>query len=381
MRPARRRFMLMTVVSKRPSVRIGAVVLGVLVLTVAAAAMNLSTLVRWSMTPSGPFDPSASPAVPDYSDPSSWSALPDRDDAGDAVPVGARLADQRAAPVDVFYVHPATYIGAGWNAPTDDPELNATTDRVATQIQATAFNGCCSVYAPRYRQTNPLPFMSPSTDGDRAVDVAYDDVRRSFASFQERRGIGRSFILAAHSQGTALAERLLYDRISGTPLRDQLVVAYLIGGRITVDGLRAHAPDVEPCSGPTQLHCVVAWNARGSHYRPNEWQMAQLDPGPRVCTNPLSWRSDGEPVPATENVGAVFMETSNRAPRLAFADARCADDGTLRIRAIGEAPRDLMSSILDWVIGPENHHPIEYQIFFMNLRANAEARAALVPAP
>lgn len=367
--------MKMNMLWKKRAVRIGLVVLGVLVVTVALAAMNLSTLVRWSMTPSGPFDPSASPAVPDYSDPANWSALPDRDDAGDAAPVGARSIDQRAAPVDVFYIHPSTYIGSRWNAPTDDPELNATTDRVATQIQATAFNGCCAVHAPRYRQTNPLPFMSPSTDGDRAVDLAYDDVRRAFAAFQQRRGAARPFILAAHSQGTALAERLLYDQISGTPLRDQLVVAYLVGGRITVEGLRAHAPSVEPCSAPTQLHCVVAWNARGSDYRPNQWQMAQVDPGPRVCTNPLSWRNDEQPVPATENLGAMFMETSNRAPRPAFADAQCVG-GTLRIRSIGDAPRDFMSRILDWVIGPANYHPIEYQIYYMNLRANAELRVS-----
>lgn len=360
---------------KKRAVRIGLGVLGVLAVIVALVAMNLSTLVRWSMTPSGPFDPSASPAIPDYADPANWSALPDRDDAGDAFPVGARSVDQRTAPVDVFYIHPTTYLGSRWNAPADDPELNATTDRVATQIQATAFNGCCAIYAPRYRQTNGLPFTNPSTDGDRAVDLAYEDIRRAFTAFQQRRGPDRPFILAAHSQGTVLAERLIYDQISGTPLRNQLVAAYLVGGRVSVAGLRAHAPDVEACSTPTQLHCVVSWNTRGSDYRANEWEMALLEPGSRLCTNPLSWRNDEQPVPATENQGAVFLETSNRTPRLAFADAQCIG-GTLRIRSIGDAPRDFMSRILDWVIGPANYHPIEYQIFFMNLRANAELRVA-----
>jgi len=359
---------------------IGLIVLGVSLVAVAVVATNIPRLVRWSMTPSGPFDPAASPPAPDYSDPANWSALPDRNDAGDAIPVGARSVAQSAAPADVFYVHPATYIGSRWNAPTNDTELNATTDRVATQIQATAFNGCCAVYAPRYRQTNPLPFTNPSTDGDRAIDVAYDDVRRAFTAFQQRRGAGRPFIIAAHSQGTALAERLLYEQVSGTPLRNQLAAAYLVGGRVTVAGLRAHAPDIEPCGSPAQLHCVVAWNARGSEYQANEWQMVLLDPGPRVCTNPLSWRNDEHPVPSAENLGAVFIETSNRAPRPAFADAQCVD-GTLIVRAIGDAPRDVMSRILDWVIGPANYHPIEYQIFFMNLRANAELRVSTMFAP
>jgi hypothetical protein len=56
---------------------IGLVVLGMLLIAVALAAMNISTLVRWSMTPSSPFDPGASPPAPDYSDPANWSAPPE----------------------------------------------------------------------------------------------------------------------------------------------------------------------------------------------------------------------------------------------------------------------------------------------------------------
>jgi hypothetical protein len=357
------------------AMRVGLVVLGVLIVVLAVVAVGLPSLVRWSMTPSSAFDPAASPPEPDYADPTNWSALPDRDDAADAVPIGVSSVEQRFARADVFYVHPTTYIGSRWNAPTSAPSLAATTDRVATQIQATAFNGCCAVYAPRYRQTNGLPFTNPSKDGDRAVQVAYDDVRHAFAAFQRRRGAGRPFILAAHSQGAVLAERLLQDQISGTPLREQLVVAYLIGGRVTVAGLRAHTPDIEPCRTATQRHCVVAWNARGALYRSNAWEMALADPGPRLCTNPLSWRGDDQPAPASDNLGAVFMETSNRAPRPAFADGQCVA-GVLQIRSIGDVPRDFMSRILDRIIGPANYHPIEYQLFFSNLRANAELRVS-----
>jgi hypothetical protein len=32
--------------------------------------------------------------------------------------------------------------------------------------------------------------------------------------------------------------------------------------------------------------------------------------------------------------------------------------------------------VLDLVIGPENYHPIEYQLYYMNLRRNAEDRVA-----
>jgi hypothetical protein len=275
--------------------------------------------------------------------------------------------------VDVFYVHPTSYLGRRWNAPTDDPALNEATDRVATGIQATAFNGCCAVYAPRYRQANGTPFTRPSTDGERAIDLAYGDVRRAFDAFHARRGAGRPFLLAAHSQGSVLAERLLYEVISGSPLRDQLVAAYLLGSALSADALRERAPDIPACRAPGDLHCVVAWNARGADYVPGEFEMRRPDPGERLCTNPLSWRTDGVPAPADLNLGAVFLESDDLAPRTGFADAQCVD-GTLVLHRVGAAPRDLPSRILDRVLGAGNYHPIEYQVFFMNIRENAALR-------
>lgn len=338
-------------------------------------AWNIGALVRFAMTPGAPFDVETPPPAPDYADPGSWSALPERDDLADRAPAGAPAVDQRHAVADVFYVHPTSYVGSRWNAPTDDPTLNEATDRVATGIQASAFNGCCAVYAPRYRQANGTAFTRPSADGERAIALAYDDVKRAFDAFQARRGAGRPFILASHSQGTVMVERLLYEVISGTELRNRLVAAYLIGGRITEAGLRERAPDIAPCRAPDDLHCVVAWNARGPEHAPTEFELHRSDPRERLCTNPLSWRADGAPASTELNLGAVFLETDDHAPRVAFADARCVD-GTLVLSRVGAAPRDLPSRILDHVLGSGNYHAIEYQVFFMNLRQNAAARVS-----
>ncbi|WP_437579684.1 DUF3089 domain-containing protein [Sorangium sp. So ce887] len=351
------------------------VVLGIAAVA-AIAALNLGVLVRLAMSPGAPFDAEAPPPAPDYADPRSWSALPERDDAGDPAPTGAPAVDQRHAAADVFYLHSTSYVGRSWNARMDDATVNDATDRGATGIQATAFNGCCAVYAPRYRQANGMAFTRSSSDGDRAIDVAYGDVRRAFDAFNARRGAGRPFLLAAHSQGTVMAERLLREAISGTALRDQLVAAYLVGGAITVDGLRERAPDIPPCRAPDDLRCAVAWNARGAVYVPTEFEMHRTDPRERLCTNPLSWRTDGARAPADLNRGAVFLESDDRAPRTRLAgDAQCVD-GTLVLHDVGAAPRDLPSRILDRVLGKENYHAIEFQLFFMNLRENAASRLA-----
>jgi hypothetical protein len=97
------------------------------------------------------------------------------------------------------------------------------------------------VYAPRYRQANGTAFSHPSADGDRALALVYEDVRRAFDAFHARRGPGRPFLLASHSQGSVLAERLLREAISGTPLRDRLVAAAVVA-----DGRRACSAGAEP---------------------------------------------------------------------------------------------------------------------------------------
>ncbi len=339
-------------------------------------AIGLRPLIRASMRPEGAFSDAATPPAPDYDQPGAWSALPDQEDLADIAPDGVTSVDQRVAPVDVFYVHPTSYIGSQWNGAFDDRAVVEATDRGATLIQATAFNGCCAIYAPRYRQTNGTQFLEPSDDGSRAFQISYGDVLRAFEAFQQIRGAERPFILAGHSQGSVLLERLLFEHISGTPLRDQLVAAWIPGGSVTVDGLRERAPDLPPCAQPTDLRCVAAWEARAPGYQPKGFDLVREDARERLCVNPLSWRQDEERAPAETNLGAVFLESADRAPRPGFADARCAD-GVLETTLYGRPPRDGMSRILDWTMGSGNLHPIEYQLYFMNLRENANLRVQL----
>lgn len=331
----------------------------------------LRPIAHASMAPRGPYSEEIPPRAPDYADDACWSALPGRQDAGDALPEGVEGVDPLSAPADVFYIHPTSYVGKRWNAPIDDPDLNADTDRVATGIQAPAFNGCCAIYAPRYRQANGTAFIEPSADGELAIALAWDDVQRAFSAFNERRGADRPLVIAAHSQGSVLAERLLYEVIAGSPLQEKLVVAVLPGGSLTAEGLRERG--LASCEAADDFGCVVAWNARGPNFEPNLFALRRPDTRELLCTNPLSWRPDGKSAAASENLGAVFLEDEDTSPRPGFADARCVG-GRLVVTEIGRAPRDLPSKILDYVIGPENYHPIEYQMYFMNLRASVDAR-------
>jgi hypothetical protein len=348
----------------------------------AALVWNLGRVVDRAMTPGAAFDPTRAPPPPDFRDDAQWSALPARDDLADRNPRGVTGVDPRTAPADVFYVHPTSSISPRSGTPRP-PTPPSTPPPIGwpRAFKPRPSTAAARSTRPRYRQANGTAFYRPTRDGDRAIDLAYEDIRRAFEEFLARRGRARPFIVAAHSQGSVLAERLLTDVIAPSPLRERLVVAYLLGGRVTVDGLRARAPNLAPCRAPDDLHCVAAWNARSPSYVPRMQELALRDAGERVCTNPphLARRRRARP-PPTRTSGRCFLESDDPAPRPGFADARC-DRGILRVTRIAAAPRDFMSRILDRVVGAGNHHPIEFQMYFMNLRANAIARVAAARGP
>jgi hypothetical protein len=344
-------------------------------LAASAGCAALRPIARSAMTPRGAWSDEAPPPPPDYADDGAWSALPGRDDAGDPVPTGTVAADQLAAPADVFYVHPTTYVGKRWNGPVDDPGSTPTptgSPRRSRPPRSTAAAPC----TPRAtaRPTAPRSSSRATTQAARSTWRWRTCAARSTRSSSGGAPTGRSCWLATARARSSPSGCCTTSSRRG-PLRDHLVVAVLPGGGVTLDGLRAH--DLAPCAAPDDVGCVVAWNARGPGFRPNPFDLQRpdgVDNSERLCTNPLSWRLDGVAVAAEHNRGAVFLEFDG-APRPGFADARCVA-GTLVVSELQRPPRDLPSRILDHVLGPENYHPIEYQLYFLDLRVNVEARVA-----
>jgi len=339
--------------------------LGALVLAAAATVVFRAPLAVLAFTPGGQVQRQAAPAAPDYALAASWTALPGVAEPARATPTGVTAVASAAAPVDVFFIHPTTYGGSDWNAPVS--ELTQETDRLESVSKASVFNGCCAVYAPRYRQANAMAFVADNENTLGAADIAYGDVRRAFEHFLAHYSGDRPFIIASHSQGSVMAARLLREEVVGRPLQRRLVAAYVIGGRVAVGEI----PGLPVCGAPDQTGCLVGWNTRSDTF-----VRGPLDfpPGaPRVCVNPLSWRTDGAAAKAELNRGAAFLDKSRDLHR-AFADAQCRGD-FLVARDMGEIPSDAMGNVLAFLIGPGNYHLRDYEVFWMNLRENALARS------
>lgn len=344
---------------------------------------EISMLMAFNkLKPAHRFSAESTPASPDYSQPSSWAALAEREDSVDALEDVAVMEQQTRAAVDVFFIHPTTYFGtANWNQPVDDARVNQLTDMFVMRGQAAAFNSCCRIYAPRYRQATIYSFIDNAGSGQAALAIAYSDVERAFDYFLQRYSQDRPFVLAAHSQGSVHLRTLLEKRITGTPLRNRLVAAYAIGFSLDAQQLAKSVPDVPVCQSAEQTGCLVSWNAVG----PEAQSFA--DTRNNICVNPLTWKTDGAPAAASLNLGGVsypgkFAGTLADLKELpqdfidakpvvepGVADAQCVD-GMLLVREIHSTHYSSRP------MGRDNYHVYDYHLFAMNLRKNAELRVA-----
>ena len=314
--------------------------------------------------PKGSFVSTDTPPVPDYARSGSWAALPEKADSADLLP-STQLEDvQDNAQLDVFFLHPTTYTGKKghkfWNASIADSTLNLRTDETTIKYQASIFNGVGRVFAPRYRQAHLESFYTKKypEDAQKALDLAYRDIRASFEHYLEEYNNGRPFIIAGHSQGTLHAARLIRDVVEKSDYYDRLVAAYLIGMPVKENYFKR----LQPCETPEEVQCFCTWRTVRDGYYPKDFY--QPDAG-IIVTNPLLWSiRDSSRAPQDLNLGAV-MKKFYEGPVPGLVDARI-DDGLLMVT---KPKLPFPASFL------RNYHIADLNFYYMNVRRNAQLRA------
>lgn len=372
-----------------------ALFLMVVLIVVFSPAAQLFVLTKFA--PDHAFTVDHAIAAPDYADTANWLAHPDITDNADWTPVGLTSANAESTEAYVFFIHPTAYLGnEHWMGNLDKDTGTQENKQWMMANLASAYNGCCSVYAPYFREATIHAFFQDDEliDGGPALDFAYQDVARAFAHFIRTIPAGSPFIVASHSQGTVHGQRLVQQVIDGTPLVKRLVAAYLIGCTIHEDIFDTYYQDIKACDGPDDLHCVNAydtWGPDGDHkgmscpnwsgdsYRRSHAQW--------LCVNPLSWQRDELKVEQADNSGSVPVQNRYnlsvfgkdkakglqwgelQTPLSGLASAQCVD-GILRAN-------DQSDGIFSKMAINGNYHGLDYALYYMSIRDNAKHRVAL----
>lgn len=318
-------------------------------------SLVFSCCVAFSLSQNLPFDQERHPPEADYADESAWAALPFRNDVADVLPENEKWVSDSMKRVDVFYVHPTVYQkGPFWNASLDMRKVNRKTDKYPVRLQASVFNRSCRVYAPRYRQAVVKVFHERSEDGDKALNLAYQDVKRAFQHYMERYNNGRPFIIAGHSQGTYHARRLLRECIDTTGLRRKMVAAYVIGFAVN-DSMFTN---LNICNDPTETGCYVSWMSYKEGFEPEGWWFSGTQ-----SLNPQTWSLDTNAYTSQKSRGSVVLNPKRVYRRQ--MTTQLADVGGQVLWVRTRAP---------WFRMMKNLHVADYGLFYMDIRKNVEDR-------
>jgi len=345
------------------------------------------------------------PSPPNYSSRQSWASHPEVKSKSNFVPLGVEATPEKDLKADVFFIHPTTFFGnKSWNASLNHPVANTIVDEIIMPGQASVFNSCCRIFAPRYRQATFYSFLEGGKNGQQALNVAYSDVARAFDFFIKNLNDGRPFFIASHSQGTVHAMRLLEDKIDKTDLVKRMVAAYTIGFEFPKVKFEKDLKNIKPSQSATDIQCVIAYDTYIEGAKPltaldrtqlpfsNEdgtWGWKKRAKLATFSTNPISWESNTELANASQHLGAVNNEYSRSnfkldslldkevaeietarlsSPYENEVSARCGDDGLLYI----SKPKHRQFRLM--LLPGGNYHNYDYALFYMNLRKNAEVR-------
>lgn len=300
------------------------------------------------------------PLAPDYTMLHTWASHPGKQDMGDSIPRPLRKEYSYDSTIDVFFIHPTTYIqkvNGQMNADVGNEALNRRTDTRTILNQASAFNEY-RLFAPRYRQANYSAYMSFMGGYQSVFDTAYADIKKAFQYYIARWNQGHPFFIASHSQGSQHAVRLIREVIEGTEWEKKLIAAYVIG----LPPLKTEKLNIPVCNDPAKTGCYIAWNSFTEDFRQ---QFDFLDRIELETVNPLTWKN-------TEAIGTTKMHKG----------AVVEDFNSVKSHALTAQIRSgklVISSNSDSVELPgslQNLHVLDINLFYVDIRNNLRTRVA-----
>ena len=249
------------------------------------------------------FDHNEAASRPDYSNLTNWAATPESDVQQFYIPDESFQVNKKNNDVDVFYIHPTGFYEKKWNSDMDRNKSAFERTEIMLANQASAFNECCNIYAPEYRQATYFAFFDKNQNGKKALDLAYTDVESAFDYFIENNNNDKPFIVAGHSQGALHAQRLIINRIQGTSLQERFICAYAIGYMIPDNLYDDLFPSIKRSENYNDTNCIVSWSTvvegfkrsreKTPFWTPNGWTSEPMVQK-IVSTNPFSWTNDSD---------------------------------------------------------------------------------------
>ena len=304
------------------------------------------------------------PEVLDYSDKVNWLSYP-----------------EITKDVDAIYIYSTSYTdmsfedGASDYVPIDNPEMILLA-LGEYETNASVFEESCNVFVPWYRQAG-MKYANEVAKKTGNIDAAlaglsYTDIKASLDYYFENCNNGRPFIIAGHSQGSAMVRYVLKNYFKEhQDYYQRMVAAYPIGFSITKDDLEAY-PYLKFATGESDTGVIITYNTEGPKNIEENARNVVVLPG-AISINPLNWKLDETYASASENLGSLVnnKETGERE----FVDLGV--DAQINL-ARGVIVTNTTAPVTEGAefFGPASFHENDYSFFYKNLQENVAKRIA-----
>ncbi len=283
--------------------------------------------------------------------------------------------------VDAFYIYSTLYVESSFEedapdyAPLNNLEmiLGAMGEYVTN---ASVFEESCNVFVPWYRQSG-MRFASETSKKYGSLDPAlaglsYTDIKAALDYYFEKCNNGRPFIIAGHSQGSAMVRYVLKNYFSEHPdYYQRMVAAYAIGYSITKDDLEAY-PYLKFAEGESDTGVIISYHTEGpKNVEENAHNVAVLPGG--ISINPLNWKRDETYAPASENKGSLRLNPETNEYEIQHLDI---DAKVNLARGVVVTTTTIPPSSDPKFFGPASYHEDDYPFFYNNIKENVAKRIA-----
>ena len=280
--------------------------------------------------------------------------------------------------VDTFYIYSTVYFGNEGDpdyATMDNAEMLEGID-VEHAIKSSVFEQSTNVFIPYYRQAGmrieaEAWLKTGNIDGPLVGGTPYGDIVDALDYYFEHCNGGRPFVIAGHSQGSAILRLVLKRYFKEHPdYYKRMIAAYVIGFAVTKDDLKNY-PHLKFATGESDTGVIVSWNTEGPG-NANAKNMVWM-PG-AISINPLNWKLDDTYASADENLGSYILnlETLERE----FEYDIDADAQVNVARGVVVTNADCPFNPYTKIFGDASFHNEDYGLFYNNLKANVAKRVA-----
>ncbi|MDR1149683.1 MAG: DUF3089 domain-containing protein [Spirochaetaceae bacterium] len=276
--------------------------------------------------------------------------------------------------VDVFFLYPTS-----WRAEYGAYPISAIENLEMRhwafyylKTRASAFETAGNIYAPFYRQLDASFVVAQNAANgiDLFGGVPFTDALAAFDYYIKNYNNGRSFILAAHSQGSFVMAALLAFYMRDNPdVYERMIAAYLIGLPMLEEVYELY-PHIKPAQNADDLGVVISYNT-------NSPLIDGKDPfsyPSSVLINPITWVTDDSYAPRELSKGGIIVNDDGT-----FVDAPHLSDAK-----IDKSTHTLVSSVdrekFSSAAASRAYFPLgvlhenDIPLYYYDLRANAENR-------